>query len=496
MFRLDEELSKFRIDCDICRRKVKESSCVYHCAKCLYVAHVGCATKGLNGSEGSEDKGQDHLPGNETSHKKAVEAHSPENSSTILCMPAPDRSGFLDMITYLVEQMSLLGSDKSGKWRGINLNHCIYINQQCISDKHSFVFDAPSDEICDGCVLPISAPYYNCPECHLILHKSCGDLPGEIHGHQLHKEHPLTLRNLQLFDCSACKETRTGFAFHCNTCSFYLDIKCSSLPAAIKHEAHEHVLNLQQSFSSMCAARHNCSIDSNVYTCIPCNFNLHKRCALLPRTLAHRYDKHALILKYTPVGLSSNEYYCEICEESVNPKCWFYYCRDCDYSFDPFCICKASQIIHENVKIGTKVIVYQHPCPLTSVLKRYQERWQCNNCRHQNGDVYLECKECEFKLDTFCALKSITVKFGLRITDPTGSIDAVIFADVAEKFFNITAAEIKDNHYRFCATAANIDAARFMSLHLIHGMHNIHEECRFALTTNLALGMNSCAENT
>ncbi|KAH7855125.1 hypothetical protein Vadar_021495 [Vaccinium darrowii] len=93
-------------------------------------------------------------------NEASAESHQTE---AVEEMPAPDRSGYLDMVTRLIGQMRSLRSDESGSRSG-----------QCTSDKHYIVFfDAPSDEICDCCVLPISAPYYNCPECHLILHKSC-----------------------------------------------------------------------------------------------------------------------------------------------------------------------------------------------------------------------------------------------------------------------------------------------------------------------------------
>ncbi|KAH7863127.1 hypothetical protein Vadar_013603 [Vaccinium darrowii] len=299
-------------------------------------------------------------------------------------MPAPDRSGYLDMVTRLIEKMSSLRSDKSGSQSG-----------QCTSDKHYIVFfDAPSDEICDCCVLPISAPYYNCPECHLILHKSCGDLPSQIH-HPLHADHPLTLLNPSLFYCKSCGYGCTGFAFHCAICpNFYLDIQCSSLPTTIKHEAHKHLLSLQKpSTGTNCKACHEYTSDV-AYVCTTkyCNFRLDGDCALLPRTLTHKYDNHALTLKYKPVGIISKEYYCEICEKDVNPRTWFYYCssRDCDYSFHLSCICRDAQIIYQKVKIGAKIISRRHPCPLTTVLKREMKGGEVSSA------VFVECKKCKF----------------------------------------------------------------------------------------------------
>lgn len=123
-----------------------------------------------------------------------------------------------------------------------------------------------------------------------------------------------------------------------------------------------------------------------------CNFRLDGDCALLPRTLTHKYDNHALTLKYKPVGIISKEYYCEICEKDVNPRTWFYYCssRDCDYSFHLSCICRDAQIIYQKVKIGAKIISRRHPCPLTTVLKREMKGGEVSSA------VFVECKKCKF----------------------------------------------------------------------------------------------------
>lgn len=291
----------------------------------------------------------------------------------------PDKSSSVDLANRLIEQISM-GFSKA--WT--DLKHFSSSDQvksyfspesikrltkmkQCSSVHHLILFDAQTNESCDACCRSISTPYYNCPECHLTLHKSCAKLPHAIQ-HPLHI-HPITLKGEGCFTCKFCSCTYFGgFSFHCDRCDLYVDIRCASYPSTIRHEAHEHLLNFQQNSNSPCSAccedwtrtrsyknwkMGGCYLDYQdwrlnfqdstecTFKCRTCHFNLHPECALLPKKLRHRYDKHDLILTYSPVGLRSDEYYCEICEGELNPKLWFYYCSDCDYAFHCKCIWKG-----------------------------------------------------------------------------------------------------------------------------------------------------------
>ncbi|XP_020424560.1 uncharacterized protein LOC18771156 [Prunus persica] len=69
-----------------------------------------------------------------------------------------------------------------------------------------------------------------------IVHKSCTELPVQMHHHPLHAEHPLTLiRNARNYTCNVCREkfygpTLATFAYCCSKsgCDFILDLKCAS----------------------------------------------------------------------------------------------------------------------------------------------------------------------------------------------------------------------------------------------------------------------------
>ena len=97
-----------------------------------------------------------------------------------------------------------------------------------------------------------------------------------------------------------------------------LDVKCASLPRYIKHEVHEHPLLLKEEcVSEGCAACYQ-HIKIFSFGCDACNFNLHYYCALLPRTIRHRYDKHPFAITHSPIPDGPNQYICEFCEEDMH----------------------------------------------------------------------------------------------------------------------------------------------------------------------------------
>ncbi|XP_076927729.1 protein VACUOLELESS GAMETOPHYTES-like [Bidens hawaiensis] len=160
--------------------------------------------------------------------------------------------------------------------------------------------------LCDGCVRPItSVPFYKCSQqhCDFFLHEWCTRLPFEIKDHHNHPQHtlvlmPKILRSLfGLFWCNICLLPCNGFAYGCMQCEYYVDINCGFIPDVITHEAHPNHLLLRFKASSVRKACKACmfTISHVGFHCPSCDFYLHTECALLlPRTIRHRFDKHAL----------------------------------------------------------------------------------------------------------------------------------------------------------------------------------------------------------
>ncbi|KAF7112682.1 hypothetical protein RHSIM_RhsimUnG0204700 [Rhododendron simsii] len=232
----------------------------------------------------------------------------------------------------------------------------------------------------------------------------CSELPSEIQ-HPFHTRHPLFLRQTPFVRCGACGRAFLYrlFSYGCRRCNFDLDIKCASLPTTIRHEAHEYPLNLvDEGCDERCSSCHELCRNYK-FRCSDCKFSLHIQCASLPQTHdGHGYDDHAQILKYSPVGIKREEYYCEICEEEMDTKLWFYYCADCNQAFHGKCLYTAADDF-ANIKLRAIINVKNHPHHLT-IQRAKLNGLNCDACHLPCKNLLCECKECGFNLHFHCAL--------------------------------------------------------------------------------------------
>ncbi|XP_047341950.1 uncharacterized protein LOC124945539 [Impatiens glandulifera] len=156
--------------------------------------------------------------------------------------------------------------------------------------------------LCSGCEQALSGEAYTCTKtklCEFKLHKSCFDLPKETQ-HKSHKAHPLTLLStppsksfyIPEFTCNACLKTGNSFLYHCSTCNFNLHVNCAFLAESVKRTDHQHPLSLH--YSSPYKKSNDCEDDV--------------------------------------------VFMCNVCEDSVDPKCWVYYCKECDFGTELGCV--------------------------------------------------------------------------------------------------------------------------------------------------------------
>ncbi|KAJ0677254.1 putative chromatin regulator PHD family [Helianthus annuus] len=144
------------------------------------------------------------------------------------------------------------------------------------------------------------------------------------------------------------------------------------------------------------------------FSCIPCRFHLHVGCALLlPETIRHRYDKHPLSLAYSPIENHEGDYFCEVCEEELNPNAWFYHCHECVQSIHTTCapilIPQSKACLNGGLKVGSsrtkKRGIYKpeyHPHRLSFLLGD-GSHGECTMCgRPFNFEYIFKCSECEF----------------------------------------------------------------------------------------------------
>jgi hypothetical protein len=115
-----------------------------------------------------------------------------------------------------------------------------------------FVEEFENDEkiqviVCSGCDKSVCGPTYKCSHCNFFLHKSCAELPREIH-HPLHPYHTLSIRAPARNSCDACRKScERCFFYRCNRCDFDIDIECASSwltnTKASKHFSHNQSLD-------------------------------------------------------------------------------------------------------------------------------------------------------------------------------------------------------------------------------------------------------------
>ena len=363
---VSQSVSQF---CRLCVQKVDTDYGFYYCSSCDFVAHLDCAT----------DK---------------------ENREDINLLKLTDKSknddleldGSINSKTYIVKKINV-GED------GIEIATDI----EHFSHEHDLKLtnEVENNKKCDGCLRVILPPFYSCTKCNFFLHKSCIELPRKKR-HPLHR-HPLKLLpkapyRSNLFRCDACCQDCNGFTYHCEECSFDLDVQCSLMLDILIHKGHEHRLYLSNTrYEQNCSS---CDFESfQVYRCITCEFALDFKCATLPLTARYRQHEHPFTLSYA-VEDDSGEYYCDICEEERDPKHWFYYCADCSYPAHPKCILGN----YPNFKFGSAYSFYCHPHPLTFIEKT-KDHPACHKCGHPCEKFIYQCAPCNFNLHRPCLWK-------------------------------------------------------------------------------------------
>ncbi|KAL7225106.1 hypothetical protein ACSBR1_020414 [Camellia fascicularis] len=389
---LPDEYYQFRPNCEICTKYLNRRYWAYICVGCRYFSHVNCATSRAELSRNCE-----------------TEVGVKPLDFNMKGLPLADES--VDPITLFIRNIG-----QPGKYnKAAEINHSSHVHPLVFVDKpinNKSSLDSKDevkhDEICDGCAKPILAPFYHCVQCNFFLHECCAELHSELQN-PCHPEHLLQLipQQTPVLNCAYCLKSCNVFMFGCETCKFYLDIRCASLPHFMRHDTHKRTLALRKVSNGICSA-----CKANVYfvfACEACSFNLCHLCALSPLKFRHRYDKHPFLLTYSPIESHLDEYYCEICENEVNPKCWFYHCIDCDQSLHTGCVHPLLSDLYSNVKFGGTLKVEKHPHFLTFVQcpKTWKNpRGPCCDCCGKPLDhdrFAFECVPCNFRLRYRCA---------------------------------------------------------------------------------------------
>ncbi|KAJ0744591.1 hypothetical protein HanPI659440_Chr10g0389391 [Helianthus annuus] len=142
-------------------------------------------------------------------------------------------------------------------------------------------------------------------------------------------------------------------------------------------------------------------------------------------------------LSYFPIENHKSEYFCEICEDEMNPHSCFYHCHECVQSVHSSCapvmLCCETQTYSEshkniykfiNVKFGSIHKTDDHPHPL-SFAQGILSDGNCSVCGKRLWyEMILKCLECQFSvhaLKNFCGREQWRNLFnpgGFRLRPP------------------------------------------------------------------------------
>ncbi|PWA77263.1 C1-like protein [Artemisia annua] len=398
VYSLPEKFYRYPYYCKFCNKYVRRDEWLYHCGNCRFFAHIKCALKAEI-----------------TSRDDPSTSAASDDVHSLLHFPMLE--AFTDPLKLL--HSNIIAQDDKETTEINHWSHPAHPLVLNVEDPqgNNRIPDINSGDpikVCYACVRPLSFPYYSCKEdgCSIFtdLHKYCAHLPRTLQ-YQLHPDHTLHLvdtwgRN-NFYRCNGCHSYGNTFAYECKTnCNFYLCANCAFLPITIKHESHNHRLTQLIDPQVICNA---CDqwFGGISYACKDCDFILGMYCAMRsPKSLAHRYCKgHEIPFTYPPVEDHPEDFYCDICEEEMNPNFPLYHCHNhkSRSSFHRDCISRIDY--YENVWYGGTRTRSYHKHPLTYVRRRKTPKYVCSVCNQDiNGRLVLECraKTCNFNICYDC----------------------------------------------------------------------------------------------
>ncbi|GJV98678.1 C1-like protein [Tanacetum coccineum] len=365
VYSLPDKFYKFCYYCKFCNQYIRRNEWLYQCGNCRYFAHIKCA---LNAQKKSASTPRDDPSTSEASDDVQSLLHFPMSKA------------FTDPLKLLHSKLFAQDDKETTE-----INHWSHPAHPLIlnvedSQGNNMMPDINSGdpiEVCYACVRPLSFPNYSCKEdgCSVYLHKYCAELPQTLQ-HQLHPHLTLALvdtwEDEKFYKCNGCFNFGNTFAYKCKTnCTFYFCVNCAFLPTTIKHESHNHPLTQLIDPDVLCNAC-NQLYRGISYSCKACDFVLGIYCAMRsPISLAHRYCKgHEIPLTYPPVDDHPEDFYCDICEEEMNPNFPLYHCHNCKYrnSFHLDCISRIDY--YENIWFEDTRTRADHKHPSLTFVRR------------------------------------------------------------------------------------------------------------------------------
>ncbi|KAK9067085.1 hypothetical protein SSX86_014409 [Deinandra increscens subsp. villosa] len=433
----------YDFECRICGNKFEDEHLIYKCTKCMYYVHSDCATQRIEPFMAIMLPGKTQKNFKDVDHPNLIHLPLIDESHSILShILYQGKSSCDDEQLDIDENGHLLIHHENHKHPLVLINNITPSSSSSSSSMMIKLHDPMkrTKVLCNGCSRPITKiPFYKCSkhdEDDFALHDWCATrLPKELKNHVGHPQHTLHLNNydtkIRRFQCSFCRSYYNGFSYRCFSCNYNIDVNCAFIPEEITHEAHaDHLLTRvdHASSSPRLAGNIECracrvTIDKKVdiyFRCGACDFYLDCRCALhLPKTIRHKLDKHPLELSYGPIEDHKSEYFCEVCEEGLDPGKWFYHCVECAQSIHSACaplILQSEQGVNSgyelegvykfiNIKFGAveKLITWHHHPVLFA--PGTKNDGLCKDCdRKLQSNMIWKCLHCNYASHYFTCI--------------------------------------------------------------------------------------------
>ncbi|XP_073119923.1 uncharacterized protein [Henckelia pumila] len=394
-------------NCVICEKDTSRLFGAYVCLRCDDMAHVDCAVSAM------------------------------ENQGEILHLPP---ALYDELLLSLIMRIRLEENTKDGETLMLEKYHST--PHSLTSNDETVVHD---ESVCNACIRHIAAPpYYSCTQsanCDFLLHKFCADLPlvsDDLFGRSRDLVFPRRDEFFSLFFCELCLRLGNGFGYSYSSSyggSDIFHVECGLAPWVIEHDSHKQHPLIRSGYKKWLEDIRSCCDKINpswwdFYSCTQCRFTIHIRCALLPKTVKHKFDQHPLTL-ITDSDMG-DDHFCEFCEKDINPSYWFYRCMECDNSFHVECIPSTGK--YSRIKFGGTVVFpaachgVDHPLSLVRMLDvGSQTCGVCHNTIQGFKDgMALHCSQCDFWIHFKCGSESSDAKVSKPYQDDQMILNIVI----------------------------------------------------------------------
>ncbi|KAJ4876934.1 Cysteine/Histidine-rich C1 domain family protein [Raphanus sativus] len=215
---------------------------------------------------------------------------------------------------------------------------------------HYFPRKAPLT--CDVCASDdTKSCFYSCLQCDFIVHRRCINLPHVIriscHNHRLSFTSSLPFGNSWF--CGVCrrKMDENYGSYSCTkNCAYAVHTNCATLldvwaGKELKGQAELEDDNIKPSFEKMDDgiirhfrhANHRMRLIEDIEGVFDAK---QQYCQALPYKVKYEHDEHMLTLSYEKIA--SGPCWCQICEETTDPKKGYYTCGECRVTFHTECV--------------------------------------------------------------------------------------------------------------------------------------------------------------